>query len=150
MTDSSDSPPAPQCPIRINHILAPVDMRHRDASETAMDAAAWFARQTGARISVLTVARPLGDAITEMPEIHQPAFEDYVASLAEKHGCRFEALFRSHESVDRVIRDVVRDCEIDFVVMATHHPKLTDHLFGSHASQTALRADCSVLVIRSE
>tara|TARA_B100000809_G_C14691092_1_gene370565 strand:- start:31 stop:171 length:141 start_codon:yes stop_codon:yes gene_type:complete len=38
--------------------------------------------------------------------------------------------------------------DFDFVVMATHHPKLTDHVFGSHASQTALHADCSVLILR--
>lgn len=38
--------------------------------------------------------------------------------------------------------------DFDFVVMATHQPKLTDHVFGSYASQTALHADCSVLILR--
>ncbi len=149
MTENPPSPAETPCPIRISHILTPVDMRHREASAAAISAAAWFAAQTGARISVLTVARPLGDAITEMPEGEKPAFDAFVAAQAEKQGRPLEAVFRSHESVDHVIQEEIREREIDFAVMATHHPRLADHLFGSHASQTALHADCSVLVIRS-
>ena len=52
--------------------------------------------------------------------------------------------------MNEIIQQTVKQHEIDFVVMASHHPRLADHLFGSHASQTALHANCSVLVVRED
>lgn len=136
-------------PRKIRHILVPIDMAEREQSEPAIEMAAWLARQTGARITALTVAKPLGDAFTEMPEVHQPEFEGFVAERSDHHAIPIEALFRSHEAIDHVIREVIDQLAVDFVVMATHQPRISDHLFGSHASQTALHNDCSVLVLRN-
>ena len=67
---------------------------------------------------------------------------------AERLGHAITPLFESHEAVNETIQKVIAKHGVDFVVMATHHPRLTDHLFGSHASQTALHANCSVLILR--
>ena len=148
MKAQSTDRPQTASPLRATHILVPVDMGDPAASERAVATAAWFALQSQARLSVLTVANPLGDTITEMPEVQKPSFVTFVADMSARHGIDMEAVFRSHESVDHVIHQVIEERVIDLVVMATHHPRLADHLFGSHAAQTALHNDCSVLVLR--
>lgn len=138
-----------ECPLGIKNILIPVDMRHPEHSQQAVSTAAWLADVTGSSVHMLTVANPLGDSITEMPERHKPAFEAFVDEMSKESKCQINPVFRSHESVNYVIHDVIASQAIDFVIMWTHHPRLADHLFGSHASQTALHNDCSVLVLRN-
>lgn len=142
MTDQT-RPPFP-----ITQILVPVDMRHREASQLAVESAVFLARPSGASVSILTVTNPLGTHLTEMPEARKPDFEAFVAAEAERLGFVITPLFESHEAVNETIQKVIKKHGVDFVVMATHHPRLTDHLFGSHASQTALHANCSVLILR--
>nr|WP_321359842.1 universal stress protein [uncultured Hyphomonas sp.] len=135
-------------PFPVTHITVPVDMRHKEASRLAVEAAVYMARQAGAKVSILTVAKPLGTHLTDMPEAHKPEFNAFVTEEAERLGHAITPLFASHEAVNETIQKVIEKHGVDFVVMATHHPRLTDHLFGSHASQTALHANCTVLIVR--
>lgn len=135
-------------PFAATHILVPVDMRHSEASRLAVESAVYLARLAGAKVSILTVTNPLGTHLTEMPEARKPEFAAFVAGEAERLGHAITPLFESHEAVNETIQKVIDKQGVDFVVMATHHPRLTDHLFGSHASQTALHANCSVLILR--
>lgn len=137
-------------PFAATHILVPVDMRHQEASQKAVAAAVYLARPAAAEVSILTVANPLGTHLTEMPEAHKPEFDAFVAGEAERLVHTITPLFESHEAVNDTIRRVIDKKDVDFVVMATHHPRLTDHLFGSHASQTVLHANCSVLILRDD
>ena len=137
-------------PFNAKRILVPVDMRHAAVSQKAIETAVYFARPGGSEVLILTVANPLGTHITDMPEAHKPAFEAFVKREAEALDYPIKPLFKSHESVNEIIQQTVKQHEIDFVVMASHHPRLADHLFGSHASQTALHANCSVLVVRED
>lgn len=149
MTDSdSGGAKAYPLPFLAKHILVPMDMRHADASEPAIETAVQFARTTDARVSILTVMNPLSKQLNDMPQAREPEFHAYVARQSERLGYPIAAIFESHEAVNEIIRKTVKKHGIDFVVMASHHPRLTDHLFGSHASQTALHADCSVLLVR--
>ena len=136
-------------PFKTSRILVPVDMRHAEASRKAIETAVHFARPVGAEVFILTVANPFGTHMTDMPEARKPAFEAFVQAEAARSGYPITALFQSHESVNEVIQQVIRQHGVDFVVMATHHPRLADHLFGSHASQTALHGNCSVLIVRN-
>ena len=142
MTDQT-APPFP-----ITQILVPVDMRHKEVSQLAVESAVYLARLSGAKVSILTVTNPLGTHLTEMPEARKPEFDAFVAEEAERLGHAIAPLFESHEAVNETIQKVIKQHQVDFVVMATHHPRLSDHLFGSHASQTALHANCSVLILR--
>ena len=135
-------------PFPITQILVPVDMRHKEASRLAIESAAYLAGPAGANVSILTVTNPLGTHLTEMPEARKPEFDAFVAEEAERLGHAITPLFESHEAVNETIQKVIAKHGVDFVVMATHHPRLTDHLFRSHASQTALHANCSVLILR--
>jgi universal stress protein G len=148
MEKHSTDHPQTALPFCAASILVPVDMRDPAASEQAVATAAWFALQSHAELSILTVAHPFGDAITEMPEAQKQRFTAFVADMSARHGVDMEAVFRSHESINHVIGQVIEERSIDLVVMATHQPRLADNLFGSHASQTALHNDCSVLILR--
>lgn len=134
--------------VRFASILTPVDMRHPEDSEKAIAVAAGLSRAHNAPYAILTVARPLGDEITEMPEAHEPEFVAFVEAAERKHGVSITPVFRSHESPIKVITDVSRERGTELIVMASHDPRFTDHIFGSNASQIALHAPCSVLVVR--
>ncbi|MEQ8412288.1 MAG: universal stress protein [Erythrobacter sp.] len=129
-------------------MLVPVDLGQLANSEHAIETAVWLARQAGASLTILTVANPLGIAFSDMPEDKKPDFEAFVAKMSDRHDFDISPLFRSHESVKYAIRQAIEDENIDLVVMATHDPRLTDHLFGSRSSETALHNDCSILILR--
>lgn len=148
MTDAVPATAPTACPISANRILVPVDLGQIENSERAIETAVWLARQAGASLMILTVANPLGIAFNDMPEDKKPDFEAFVAEMSERHGFDISPLFRSHESVRYAIRQAIEQEGIDFVVMATHDPRFTDHLFGSRASETALHNDCSMLILR--
>ena len=149
MTDSdSDGAKAYPLPFSTKRILVPMDMRHADASEQAIETAVHFARTADAQVNILTVMNPLSTQLNDMPQTHEPEFNAYVARQSARLGYPIAAIFEIHEAVNEIIQKTIKTYGIDFVVMASHHPRLTDHLFGSHASQTALHADCSVLVVR--
>jgi len=150
MTDPSTANTRATCPISASRILVPVDLGQLENSEHAIETAVWLARQAGAALMILTVANPLGIAFSDMPEDKKPDFEAFVANMSDRHGFEISPLFRSHESVKYAIRQVIEDESIDFVVMATHDPRLTDHLFGSRSSETALHNDCSILILRGD
>ena len=149
MTHSDrDSARAHPLPFSAKHILVPMDMSHADASEQAIETAVYFARIADAQVNILTVMNPLGTQLNDLPQTHEPEFNAYVARQSARLGYPIAAIFESHEAVNEIIQQTIKTYGIDFVVMASHHPRLTDHLFGSHASQTALHANCSVLVVR--
>lgn len=135
-------------PFKSSHILVPIDMNDPLASNQAITSAVWFARQTAAKISALNVAAPVGKTLNDTADQYRTGFESHIGDLSTRHNCPIQAIFRSHESVDYAIHEVAADLSIDLIIMGTHHPKLTDRLFGSHASKTALNNDCSVMIVR--
>ncbi len=128
-------------------ILIPVDMRHRDESAKSLEVAAGMTK-AGAQCLLMTVANPLGKHLADTPEQQRAAFEDFAKMSSHTHGTTFQPVFRSHESPDVAILRECREQAVDLVVMASHDPRLSDHLFGSHASHIARDAPCSVLVVR--
>ncbi|PQA87233.1 universal stress protein [Hyphococcus luteus] len=139
--------PKPKTP-EIKTIMLPVDMRHKEQSADAIAMAAQLTKSFGADFYVMTAAHPLGDEITEFPEHHKPEFEKYIQEMASAHGVSITALFRHHQSAEKMILEAAEEIKADLIVMHTHDPKITDHLFGSHASHIALHASCSVMVVR--
>jgi len=129
-------------------ILVPIDMRHADASTKAMAVAAECARLFGAELHMLTVRDPLGGDIADLPLAHRSEFETYAARQAKLLDIAITPVFRVHESPQRIIAEVAEEFGIDLIVMASHDPKIADHLFGSNASEVALHAPCSVFVVR--
>ncbi len=139
-----DVPP----PITMRTILTPVDMRHPEASEKAIATAVWMARLTVARLAIVTADRPPGELFLKIPESTEAELEAFVAAESKTHGLDIMAIHRVHESPVQMVKEVTKEIGADLIVMASHNPRFTDHIFGSNASQIALHAPCSVLVVR--
>ena len=90
-------------PFSATHILVPVDMRHREASQLAVESAVYLARRAGAKVSILTVINPLGTHLTEMPEARKPDFEAFVAAEAERLSHAITPLYRAVSSSSTVL-----------------------------------------------
>jgi len=129
-------------------ILTPIDMRHATKSGMAIGVAAEFARTFRADYFMMTVSYPLGKHLTDDPGTNESEFNEFVAQMSKKTGVKIKPLFRVHESASAVITQVSQQYEIDLIVMASHDPRITDHIFNSNASEVALHTSCSVLVVR--
>jgi len=131
-------------------IMVPVDMRHRERSQKALDTAADLARHFGATMILLTVDHPLGHhSLQELPEQHKPAFDAFVAEEKAALGVdKLEAVFSHADVAHQRIREEAEHLRVDLIVMHSHDPRLSDYLFGSNASRVVLHAPCSVMVVR--
>ena len=147
-SNSSQSPATLFDALMSGPILVPIDMRHAQASDKSVAMAADLARHADCALHILTVAHPFGVHLSETADAARPAFEAHVSALSERHGLSILGHFHSHESPEQLILDVVRDQNVGLVVMATHDPRLSDHIFGSYAARIVRDAPCSVLVVR--
>lgn len=130
------------------NILTPIDMRHAEQSAKAIGVAAALAKGLQAKYYMLTVAYPFGEHLADMPDDLKPAFETFVSRHAAKAGIDITPVFRTHESATAVIHEVAGEFDIDLIVMASHDPRIADHVFNSNASEVALHNKCSVMVVR--
>lgn len=131
-------------------IMVPVDMRHRDQSQKALETAADLSRHFNASMVLLTVDHPLGHhSLQELPEQHKPAFDAFVQQEKQLLGMdNLEAVFSHADHADQRISEEARRLGVDLIVMSSHDPKLSDYLFGSNASRVVLHTPCSVMVVR--
>lgn len=140
----TDSTPA----IAYRRLMVPVDMRHKGQSDQSVRTACALSAASGAELIMMTVANPLGTHLADTPDKQKEAFEAWTAEMSGELGCELTPAFRSHESPEAAILQETRERGVDLIVMASHDPRLSDHLIGSHASHIARDAPCSVLVVR--
>lgn len=138
----------PDAVLSYRRLMVPVDMRHRENSAKSIETAAALAASSGGELLLMTAANPLGKHLTDSPESDEKAFGSWVEELSQRYGRPITAIFRSHESPEWAILQECRERGVDLVVMASHDPRLADHIFGSHASHIVRHAPCSVLVMR--
>lgn len=141
MTDTSPK-------LAYQRLLVPVDMRHRDNATGSIEVACAISGASGAELILMTAASPLGQHLTDTPEDQQVIFQSYADDIAERYGQTITPVFRAHEHPEHVILEECRDRDVDLVVMSSHDPRLSDHIFGSHASHIVRDAPCSVFVVR--
>ncbi|HEX6141887.1 MAG TPA: universal stress protein [Geminicoccaceae bacterium] len=147
------------------HVLVPIDIQHRSSWERALPAAVQAARESGARLHVLTVVpdmfagvdwryairgeqhgsidydrtelmRQARDRLQELVGEHVPASVD--TEVLVRHGTIYEEIL---EAADEVAADLI--------VMASHRPSLKDYLIGPNAARVVRHARCSVQVVRN-
>jgi len=146
---------APSYPaIRIKSILVPLDFS--ETSFKSLQYAAPFARQFGAKITLLNIVEP---------SVYTVDFS-YIAPLGPEHFTGIEDQLKAIRArmipddvqVDTIVRqcfvfdgilDVAREIEADLIITSTHGRTGLKHLFlGSTAENTVRRAPCPVLVVR--
>lgn len=131
--------------LQIESILVPLDLSER--SLASLRYAVPFARQFGARITLLHVIqpsqlpadRPPCSAQHRLEEVReQEAGADLDVKTVVRHGCVFDQIL-----------SVAREVRADLIVTTTHgHSGLQHLLMGSTAECIVHGAPCAVLVVR--
>jgi universal stress protein A len=140
--------------IEFQRILCPLDVGHDSLS--ALDVARGTAERYGSTIYLLHVARvPAASMDAPMPIGPHPHWEQaaqkWLTDLALKHlqgKVPWQVVVRVGIP-DGVILDVVRDLQIDLVVMATHgRTGLAHFILGSVTENVVREAPCPVMVVK--
>ncbi len=135
-----------------SRILVPVDLAHRESLEKAMTQAGDLGRLYDAPISVVGVTVSQPTQIAHSPEEYAEKLSAYVAEHANRTGARMEAdPVISHDptaDLEDILKKRSHELGADLVVMASHIPRFSDAVFGSHAGAFVRHSDVSVFVVR--
>ncbi len=142
---------------KINTILCPVDFS--DASRKAVQYAKEFAAGMGASVHLLNVVepRPMAVDITlnYVPleeDLEKAAIEDLKLILQEltQAGLKAECSIEFGNPSD-VILEKADELDVNLVIMGSHGKKgLSRFIMGSVAETVVRKANCPVLIVKSE
>jgi len=132
-------------------ILVPIDMAHVAEGKTNIDLAAQHAA-AGAKIILLNVVEDIPNwAAVELPAglIDQSieSAQSELKAIATAAGMKMEVEVRTGHSYNTIL-DVVKEKNVDLIIIASHRPGLQDYFLGSTAAKVVRHANCSVLVVR--
>ena len=134
-----------------NHILVPVAPDHAGRGEAALAAAEALLDDSG-RITVLHVEERMPGYATsyipdEVVDRVRAETKQSLRNLVKRSKANTDiAVVTGHPA--KSISDYAENHEADCIVIASHHPGLSDYLLGSTAAWVARHADCSVHIIR--
>lgn len=134
-------------------ILVPVDLDNEDKLSKALDLAGETAKEHDAEVVYVDVV----DAVpTTSARSERDRAADRLATFASDQGKRHGVSARGtttlrsdlHLNVGSDIVKAAKEAECDLIVMASHVPGFTDHIFSSNAGYVASHAPMSVYVVR--
>jgi nucleotide-binding universal stress UspA family protein len=144
------------------HILVPTD--GSDLSNEAVTKAVQFARETGARLTVLHVMPEyIPPAFAEFPAAGQASFAEFMKATeetgktvlgeakkaAETAGVGCETVSIRHTQPYRAIIDLARDKACDLIFMSSHGRRgLSALVLGSETNKVLTHSSIPVLVFR--
>lgn len=135
-----------------SHIMVPVDLHMPPEVSKALSVTAEIAKWQGAKVSLVSVT---GYDVTE-PHHTLDSIRDELATLAGRlhdAGVADVETFNvtslgGGADVDSKLVQAAEQVGADLVVIGTHAPRLTDHVFSSHAGHLTKHAKMSVLAVR--
>ena len=135
-------------------IMVPVDLVHLDHLGRLLQVAADLARQYGAMVCYVGVTAETPTPVAHNPTEFDRKIREFAASEAAKHGIEAEGRgYPSHDpaiDINRILVNAADEIGADLIVMTSHIPNITDHLWPSHGGYVATHAKASVMVIRSQ
>ena len=132
--------------------MVPVDLAHVDRLDRALACAADLARQYGSVVVYVGVS-----AATPSSLAHTPAeFADLLTAFARRQSTEQGIQTESHAmtsrdpavDLDPTLLKAVDETKADLVVIASHIPNITDHIWPSNGGTLASHAKISVMVVR--
>lgn len=135
------------------HILAPVDLAHKERLERALDCAADLAKHYGVPITYVGVTPTVPGTVAHNPEEFAQKLATFAAGEAKKHGIDATAhtviANDPVTEVDDALMRAIDEAEADLVVMASHIPDAIDHIWPSNGGKLAEYAKCTVMIVRA-
>ena len=133
-----------------SNILVPIAADHGRHTEEALSVARVLGKD-GAQITALTVVEAMpGYIVNQLPEgqlektrheVEAGLKEDLAGSADVK-----AVVIEGHSA--RTILDYAEEHGVDCIVLASHHPDITDYFLGSTAARVVRHAQCAVHVLR--
>ena len=133
-------------------LMIPVDLAHTDQMAKAVTVTANLATlyDATAHMVGVTMSGPTKIATGEAD------FTEKLASFAnwcsDAHGVTFNPVVRTSNDLsidlDSILMQTAKELNADLVIMASHTPGLTEHIFASNAGYVASHSETSVMVIR--
>ena len=134
-------------------IMVPVDLAHADRLEKALKAAGDLGRHYDAPLVYVGVGSATPSSVAHTPEEFAQKLDDFAKGQAESHGVAAEAhAITTHDpaiDLDRTLMKAVDEVGADLVVMASHIPNVTDHIWPSNGGTIAGHAKVSVMIVRA-
>jgi nucleotide-binding universal stress UspA family protein len=138
-------------------ILLAVDLTSPATQEKAVGIAVEHAKAFGSRLHVITIVPEFNSSI--VAGFFPPDFEEKALEHAREqlHGYCERAIpegvevqhIVGHGTIHTEIVEAANSTGSGLIIMASHHPDLSDLLISANAERVVRHSDCSVLVVRS-
>ncbi|MEM8851400.1 MAG: universal stress protein [Pseudomonadota bacterium] len=133
-------------------IMIPVDLAHQARMDKALSVAADLAKRYEAEAHMVGVTMSMPSKVAPSPEAFAEKLAAYAAEQSAARGTTIvphaERSLDLPVDLDDVLARTAQKIGADLIVMASHVPGLTEHLFASNAGYLASHATMSVLVVR--
>ncbi|MBN8291218.1 universal stress protein [Rhodobacter sp. NTK016B] len=134
-----------------NHIIVAVDLSHGDAGKALIEKAVQLLDE-GGTIRLLHVIEDVPSYIAaELPrdldDRRKAEAKVELGLLADGVTAKVEPEIRTGAASGQILQ-CSEDTKADLIMIASHHPNLSDYFIGSTAARVVRHAQCSVLISR--
>jgi nucleotide-binding universal stress UspA family protein len=137
-------------------ILLPLDLGHKSSWEGAVPVAVAMARQSAAKVHVLTVIPDYGMSVVGSffpRDFEEKALASSEAELNKLVAEQFpdDIATETHVGRGTIYKEILAAADqqgCDLVVIASIRPSMSDYLLGPNAARVVRHASQSVLVVR--
>lgn len=133
-------------------IFVPVDLEHKEKLSKSLDVAGRLAKDFGATIIYASVTTAQPSAVARTPEAYQAKLAEFAEAEGARHGIKASGVtVLSHDpsiDLDQHLLEALKESGADLVVMQSHPPHITDHLWPAHGGRIATHTDVSVFLVR--
>lgn len=133
-------------------IMVPVDLAHKETLARSLSVAADLARHYDARVCYVGITAETPGKVAHSPQEYARVLDAFTAAEVERHGHDATSVaYAAHDpavELNHVLMEAISDTGADLVVMTSHVPKLSDHLWSSHGAAIARHAGISVMLVR--
>lgn len=138
-----------QADVSFSTVLVPIDPEHPSDSEKAIRLAAGICQAHTAKLILLTIAKPLGRSLVDMPASQTKSKFNYFANRVGKlFDIETIPVHKIFDDPKTQIPKTAKELDVDLIVMASHSPRLADIFIGSNAAAITRTFSGSVFIVR--
>lgn len=133
-------------------IMVPVDLGHVQALARALDVAASLGKTFDCPVCYVGVTTGTPSSLAHTPKEYAAKLAAFAEEQGGKYGLKAESQsYASHDpsiDLDVTLLKGIDDIGADLVVMQSHIPNISDHLWRAHGVRVASAANVSVFIVR--